>query len=130
MKFSPTTDYIFRFWPSSGGNGWSKLDLKCKLWVHLFFMKTQIIQIFFKECLLFRRVYLWRELRQYSTKFGGVMAQKPSKKDHFMEAESTLKTLKTFNLTTTNAILIKLTTIMYLYESVNQKPLRNSVFLA
>ena len=56
------------------------------------------------------------------------MTQKPSKKGHFIEAESTPKTLKTFNLTTTNAILIKFTTIMYLYESVNRKPLRYSVF--
>ena len=56
------------------------------------------------------------------------MTQKPSKKGHFMEAESRRNTLKTFNLTTTNAILIKLTTIMYLYESVNRKHLRNSVF--
>ena len=48
-----------------------------------------------------------------------------------MNAESARKTLKkTFNLATTNAILMKLTTIMYLHESVNQKPLRvrNSVF--
>ena len=38
--------------------------------------------------------------------------------------------LKIYNLTITNAILIKLTTIMYLHESVNEKPLRaiNSVF--
>ena len=35
-----------------------------------------------------------------------------------MDAESVRKTLKTFNLTTTNDILMKLTTIMYLYESV------------
>ena len=47
-----------------------------------------------------------------------------------MNAESVRKNLKTFNLTTTNAILMKLTTIMYLHESVNRKPLRarNSVF--
>ena len=39
-------------------------------------------------------------------------------------------TLKTFDLTTINAIVMKLTTIMYLHESVNRKPLRakNSVF--
>ena len=45
-----------------------------------------------------------------------------------MDAESTRKTLKTFDLTTANAILMKLTTIIYLYEHVNRKPLRNSVF--
>ena len=40
------------------------------------------------------------------------------------------KTFKTFNLKTANAILMKLTTIMYLHESVNRKPprARNSVF--
>ena len=53
-----------------------------------------------------------------------------SQEGYFMDAETVRKTLKTFNLTTTNAILMKLTTIMYLHESVNQKPLKakNSVF--
>ena len=38
--------------------------------------------------------------------------------------------LEIFNLTTTNAILMKLTTIIYLHESVNRKALRarNSFF--
>ena len=47
-----------------------------------------------------------------------------------MDGESVRKTLKTFNLTNHNAILMKLTTIMYLHESVNRKPLRarNSAF--
>ena len=34
-----------------------------------------------------------------------------------MDAESVQKTLKIFNLTTTNAMLIKLTTIVYLHET-------------
>ena len=33
---------------------------------------------------------------------------------HFMDAELLRKTLKIFNLTTTNAILMKLSTIMHL----------------
>ena len=41
-----------------------------------------------------------------------------------MDAQLVWKTLKNFNLTTTNAILMKHTTIMYLHESVNWKPLR------
>ena len=47
-----------------------------------------------------------------------------------MDAKSVRKTLKTFDLTTTNAILMKLTTIVYHYKSVKRKPLRakNSVF--
>ena len=34
-----------------------------------------------------------------------------------MDAESVRKTLKIYNLTTKNAILTKLTAIMYLYEA-------------
>ena len=45
------------------------------------------------------------------TYFGGVRAHKLLKKGHFVDAESVRKTLKNFNLATTNAILMKLTTI-------------------
>ena len=47
-----------------------------------------------------------------------------------MDAESIHKTLKALNLRTTNAILMKLTAIMYLHWSINGKPLRskNPVF--
>ena len=41
-----------------------------------------------------------------------------------MVAESVGKILEIFNLTTTDAIPMNLTTIMYLHESVNRKPLR------
>ena len=59
-----------------------------------------------------------------------VRAQKPPKKGYFVDAELVLKMLEIFNLTTTNAILMKLTTIMYLHDSVNRKALRarNSFF--
>ena len=124
LKFFPITAYLFRFRPSSWGNGWSMLDQKCKLWLRLFFMKTRILQVFFKQCFCLLEYYLWREFRQYWTIFVGVRAQKPSKKSHFMDAESIRKTLKTFDSTTTNAILMKLTTIIYLQMSVNRKPLR------
>ena len=55
---------------------------------------------------------------------------KTSQKGYFMDAELVDKTLKIFNSITTNAILMKITTIMYSHESVKQKPLkaRNSVF--
>ena len=55
---------------------------------------------------------------------GGVSAQKPPKKSYFVDAESVRKTLEIFNLTIANAILMKLTTVMYLHESVNRKALR------
>ena len=44
-----------------------------------------------------------------------------------MDAESIRKTLKTFNLTTTTAILMKFTAIMYLDESVNRKLLEPEI---
>ena len=103
---------------------------KCKLWVRLFLMKTQFLQIFLKWCFCLLEYYLWWEFRQYWTIFGRVRAQKPPRKCHFMDAESVRKTLKTFNLTITNVILMKLTTIMYIHENVTRKPLRvrNLVF--
>ena len=54
----------------------------------------------------------------------GVRAQKPPKKDYFVDADSVRKTLEIFNSTTTNALLMKLTTSMYLHESVNRKAMR------
>ena len=91
--------------------------------------QSQIFQKNFKKCFCFLEYYLWWEFRQYWTIFGGVRAQKPPKKGHFVDAESVLKTLKVFDLTNTNSILMKLTTIMYLHERVNRKALwaRNSV---
>ena len=75
-------------------------------------------------------------------KFGEVRTQKPPKRGHFMNAKLVSKMFKIFNLTTTNVIVMKLTTIMYLYdifswtknwgvthiasEKVNKKSLRMS----
>ena len=47
LKFSPPLVISFRFSPSTGKNGWSKLDQKRKPWIRLFFMETQILQHFF-----------------------------------------------------------------------------------
>ena len=44
---------------------------------------------------------------------------KKTQKGHFMGAECVPKTRKIFNLTTTNAILMKLTTTLYLHNSFN-----------
>ena len=60
----------------------------------------------------------------------GFLFARPPKKSYFVDAELVCKTLEIFNLTTTNAILMKLTTIMYPHESVNWKALgaKNSFF--
>ena len=88
---------------------------------------------FFQTMFLLARVLtlvLWSEFRQCWTIFGGVRAQYSPQNGHFMDAELVRKTLKTFNITNTTAILMKLTTIMYLYEILSRKPLkvRNSIF--
>ena len=76
------------------------------------------------------------------TAFGGVMARKPSRSSLQWQFLLLRKHLKIHNLATTNAILMKLTTIMYLHETfhlaknwgvthrvqeaVNEKPLKKS----
>ena len=42
--------------------------------------------------------------------------KEPTKKSHFMDAESEAKHLENYNLTTADVILMKLTNIMYLDE--------------
>ena len=65
------------------------------------------------------RNYLWSKFQQTRATFGGEKAQKPPKRGHFMDAASPRKHLKIYNLTTANATLMKLTTIMYLHKMFN-----------
>ena len=108
----------------------SKLGQKCELLVLLFSMKTWILQRNF-QTVFFSATVL--PLVTISAKLNHIWESKgpkTSQKGYFMDAELVDKTLKIFNSTTTNAILMKITTIMYSHESVKQKPLRarNSVF--
>ena len=79
----------------------------------------------FQTVFLFARVLPLVKNSAILDHVGGVRAQKPPKKDYFVDAESVR-----ICDTDTNAILMKLTTIMYLHESVNRKALRarNSFF--
>ena len=78
----------------------------------------------FQTVFLFARVLPLVRISAILNHIGGVRVQKPPKRGYFLDAELVRKTLEIFNLTTTNAILMKLTTIMYLHESVNRKALR------
>ena len=49
----------------------------------------------------------------------GPYLEEKAPENHLMNAELVRKVLKDFKLTTTNAILIKLTAIMYLHEIFN-----------
>ena len=89
------------------------------------------------------REYLWSKFQQTRAMFGGKGPRNPPpKRGHFMDAASPLKHLRIYNLTTANATLMKLITIMYLHKvfylaedwgvthraqkGVNQKPLKMS----
>ena len=61
--------------------------------------------------------YLWSKFEQNRGFFGGERAKKPPKMGHFMDAAPPRNNLKFYNLGTTNAIKMKLTTIMYLLET-------------
>ena len=74
---------------------------------------------YFEKLLLFARVLSLVRILAILNHIWGVKTQKLSEKGYFMDAESARKTLKTFNLTIINAILMKLTTISYLHVCVN-----------
>ena len=61
--------------------------------------------------------YLWSKLQQNPLIFGEERAQKPSKMGHFMAAASPQNHLNSYNWRTTNAIKMKLTTIIYLHKT-------------
>ena len=123
LKCFRTAAYFFRFWPS-----WE--EKKCQS-CPSFFHKSRILQKFFKQC------FCWLEYLLPLVRISvildhirGARTQKPPKKGYFVDVESVRKNFEIFNLTTTNAILMRLTTIMCLHENVNCKALtaRNSFF--
>ena len=63
------------------------------------------------------RDYLWSKFQQTRAIFGREKAKGTPKRDHFMDAPR--KHLKIYNLTTANATLMKLSTIMYLHKMFN-----------
>ena len=115
--FSPVKHLFFWFRPSSGGKMGSKLDQTCKFWLYAVSVKIWIFERFLKHCFSLLEYYLWWKFNQNRTIFGGVRVTKPPKLGHYMDAGSVQKTLKIYNLTITHAILIKLTTIMYLHAT-------------
>ena len=85
----------------------------------LFLLKQLILKDCSETVFVLWKMYLWLKFQQTRVIFAGERAQKPPKRGHFMDAASPRKHLKIYNLTTTNATLMKLTTIMYLYKTFN-----------
>ena len=83
----------------------------------------------FQTIFLFARVLPLVRILAILDHIWGNNSLKTSQKGTFHGCWISPKKLKSFNLTTTNAILMKLTRIMYLHENVTRKPLRarNSV---
>ena len=112
LKFFLQIFFFFWFWPSSsGGKKRSKLDQKCKLWVSPVSVKIWVFQRFLKHCFCFLNTACGENISKIWKFWGGIRAQNLPKKGHFMDAESVQKTLKIYNLTIKNAMLIKLTTL-------------------
>ena len=84
----------------------------------------------FQTVFLFARVLPLLRISAILDHIWRVRTQKTSQKGQFRGCWTVRKILDIFNLTTTNAILMKLTTIMYFHESLNGKALkvRNSFF--
>ena len=61
--------------------------------------------------------YLRPKFQQIRVIFWGERAKKPPKRAHFMAAALLRNNLKIYNFGTINAILMKLTTIMYVHET-------------
>ena len=99
------------FWQYFGvfrGKLGPKMDQIRQLWV-------RPVSVFL--CLM--RYYLWWKFQQTGAIFVRERARKPPKRGHFMDAALPRKHLKIYNLTATNATLMKLTTIMYLHKTSN-----------
>ena len=90
------------------GNRGSNLNQKCKFWIRRFSTKLESFKKFSNKVFVYLSATFGENFGKIGSCFGGVRTQQPPKKGYFMDAESVRKTLKTYNLTTTYAILMKL----------------------
>ena len=104
------------FW---GGN-WAQIWTKTINFGYVSFLLKHLILKDCSETVFFLwKTYLWLKFQQTRVIFAGERAQKPPKRGYFMDAASPRKHLKIYNLTTTNAALMKLTMVMYLHKTFN-----------
>ena len=105
-------------------------------------VKICLLQTFLKYCVALLEHYLWCNFQQDWIIFRAVRAQKIPKMAQFMDAPSPQKLFKIYDLRTTYATNMKLTTIVYfhgtfhltkdlgvthrVWEGVVQKPLKKS----
>ena len=124
LKFFCTTTYFFSILAILRRKRWLKVGPKVVTLGPSLFYKYQDPSRIFQTVFFFARVLTLVRISAILDNIEGARAPKPRKNGYFVDADSVRKTLEIFNSTTTNAILIKLTTIMYLHESVNRKAVR------
>ena len=101
----------------NGPQSWAKTEKKVKFWKRAVSLKIRICQNLLKHPVPLLENYLWCKFQQDRIIFGGVRAQKPPKMAQFMDAPSPRNFFKIFNLRTTNAMKMKLGTIVYLHKT-------------
>ena len=87
----------------------------CKLWVRPVCAQTVNFETLLRHSLSLMMGYFWYKFQQVRAIFRGLKANKPPKWPHFMAAALPRNHLKIYNFGTTNFIVMKLTTNMYLH---------------
>ena len=99
------------------------MDQNLQVWVRPVSAQTLNFERLFKFYLCLMRDYLWSKFQQTCAilrEKGLKTNQPPSpQKCGFMDAASPQKHLNIYNLTATNAKLMKLTTSMYIHKKLN-----------
>ena len=100
------------------GVNWAQIQTKT---VNFGYVPFPLKHIFFKDCsysvIGLSYTTSGPNFSKIGPYLGGERAQKTPKIGHFMDAASPRNNLKFYNLGTTNAIKMKLTTIIYLHET-------------
>ena len=99
------------------GNRGSKLGQITKHWVRPTSLKIKIVEKLFKLCFCLLILFLVK----ISGKLDHTVGERAQKTQKGFHGWWVHKHLKNFTLTTTNAILMKPTTIMYLYKTICRK---------
>ena len=113
---------FFWFRPPSWDKWTQKLDKiskkKIKIWWRAVFVKNRIFQNYFQRSVPILNNCNLCKFQQDHIIFGGIRVPKPPPKvAQFMDAPLPQNFLKIFNLRTTNAMKMKLGTIVYLHET-------------
>ena len=95
------------------------MDQNHHFWICLISALTLNFERLFRGCLFLIQDCLCLKFQQTQAIFEGERVQKSPNSSHFMDAASPRKHLKLYNLTTTNATLMNLAAIMYLYKVSN-----------